>query len=110
MDGGVIPLLVYGAALTTLTLTFVRQRHRRRGPATLAVSAAVAMTGAAGSYFYFARLAEIEPPTQFSAKLCRCAMSDPERRSERGTQNSTSTASILPNSPSSSRSYSFGFC
>jgi len=52
VDGGVIPFLVYGAALTTLTLTFVRQRHRRRGLATLAVSAAVAMTGSAGSYFY----------------------------------------------------------
>jgi len=52
VDGGVIPFLVYEAALTILTLTFVRQRHRRRGLATIAVSAAVAMTGSAGSYFY----------------------------------------------------------
>ena len=52
VDGGGIPFLVYGAALSILALTFVRQRHRRRGLATLVVSAAVAITGSAGSYFY----------------------------------------------------------
>ncbi len=52
VDGGVIPFLVYGAALTTLTLAFVQQRHRRSNLATLAASAAVAITSSAGSYFY----------------------------------------------------------
>ena len=52
VDGGVIPFLVYGAALTVLTLIFARQRHHRGGLATLAVSAAVATAGSAGSYLY----------------------------------------------------------
>ena len=52
VDGGVIPFLVYGAALAALTLTFVQQRYRRRRLATLGGLAAVAISGSAGSYFY----------------------------------------------------------
>ena len=52
VDGGVVPFLVYGAALTALTLTFVWERRRRRSVATLAASAAVAVAASAGSYLY----------------------------------------------------------